>query len=238
VLPAGGVVVGGGVVVLGGVVVVRTAGVVVVVVGTGCVVVVGGTVVTTVVVVVTTPPPGGAGVLVRDRVGVEVGVRPGWVVVVVGAAVVVGFAPPVTGRVVGPAVRPVVGWVVDLVVGPSDRWPSGEPADEPLRSADVTEVPAGSGWPVGVADDAATDGTPAEDAGPLLAAAPFCKPVSLNWSPTRPTAHHAITDMTAAHTAQTITCQARRANPLASINITERLSAGDGCVQVKNMTMT
>jgi hypothetical protein len=47
-----------------------------------------------------------------------------------------------------------------------------------------------------------------------------------------------MTAMTAAHTAQTITCPARRANSLASIGITERLSAADGFPEVKNMTMT
>ncbi|MDX6202734.1 MAG: hypothetical protein QOJ83_2234, partial [Frankiales bacterium] len=88
-----------------------------------------------------------------------------------------------------------------------------------------------------VADDAATEGTTAE-AGASVRDAPLCRPVSLTWAPTRPTAHQAMTAMTAAHTAQTITCPARRANSLASIGITERLSAADGFPEVKNMTMT
>ncbi|BEP15014.1 hypothetical protein acdb102_33250 [Acidothermaceae bacterium B102] len=55
------------------------------------------------------------------------------------------------------------------------------------------------------------------------------------WSPTSPTAHHAITAMTQAHTAHSATCPVRRATPT---SIMERPSAADGCAQVKNMTIT
>jgi hypothetical protein len=102
---------------------------------------------------------------------------------------------------------------------------------------DFAEVSAGAGCPGCAADDPAAAGTTAE-AGASVRDARLCRPVSLTCAPTRPTAHQAMTAMTAAHTAQTITCPARRANSLASIGITERLSAADGFPEVKNMTMT
>jgi hypothetical protein len=230
VLPAGVVVVGGRVVVGAavrvGAAVVVGGGTIVAVTGAPVVVgATGGTVVVGAGVVVTGPAPVGDGTFVRGCVGVAVGRD----VVVTGADVVVGGA-GVVGAPRCVVVRPGCrgGWVdfvtaADFVVGEMacPMVTAGAAAEVEVLVCPAAEVAAGVG-------------SATADVGPR----PFWRPRSPTWSPTSPTAHQAITAITAAQTAHTVACPARLAMPAGSVNITDGLSAADGCGQVKNMTMT